>query len=258
MLAVSLAAGMVNELGPDSEEMLQSSEWSMFLTCAWILYKLERDEDALRRLEDEARALPGQTRFKFKKSLDKLVKVDVAIGTLYALALSARRAEWVPRSGRAELLTKMRNVAGNSDMKIHSECQLVAWVAQNAATFDPDIFLVPYMACSKLHCFACSVWLEVYNALDGTSPKISYDGSRGGLKPGWAPPSLETNIQQEMIDKLVARFERCIPDPYAFSTYSDPSVHELPGPSQEDLDVQQKVLERMRCRLQRAAEGQRA
>ncbi|KAJ7716577.1 hypothetical protein DFH07DRAFT_353625 [Mycena maculata] len=88
--------------------------------------------------------------------------------------------------------------------KIHSECQLVAWMAGHMVEL-PDVKVIPYVTCSKLHCFACYAWLQAYNKV--APAPISYDGSHGGLKPGWQPPSLQGTLQQELLQNLIPRLE---------------------------------------------------
>jgi hypothetical protein len=113
--------------------------------------------------------------------------------------------------------------------KVHSEVQLVAWVAQNLA---PEVTLVPYITCSKLHCFACFVWLEEFNNLhDLTLPHVAFDGCHGGLQPGWLPPSLETVAMEQILGKMSSRLQ----NEFTFKSSEKPTTIIVPSKSMEDI-----------------------
>ncbi|KAJ7750307.1 hypothetical protein B0H16DRAFT_858565 [Mycena metata] len=188
------------------------------------LYALAGEENynhTLDILQVHARELPGDLKFDLRKWTEKVLKVPQAIATLYAWALSERRNvvfkrvlclravplplapqitialadvpdHWSANSeSRAELLSKMRSSAlggGSEDLqvrgKMHSECVLVAWVAQNFQSEYPDAKLYPYVASSKLHCLFCTLWLRRFNTLQNpVLPKVAF--ARRG-KPGVA------------------------------------------------------------------------
>ncbi|KAJ7476118.1 hypothetical protein FB451DRAFT_1557904 [Mycena latifolia] len=208
-------------------------------------------------------------RFDIEKSIVKIIKVEAALVTLYALAISPRRSEfvekniivhsitvpaksaihvdvhaiedwWYPDSmNREEVIEKMRSNMSVGDKgvrlptTIHSECQIVAWMAQNLNTQFPAVTLIPYVTCSKLHCFGCYIWLSSFNKLGHSSlPIICYDGGHGKLHPGWVPPSLGSSYDQQMRSLLIAQVEDNFPKPThskegsASTTITDPQTHE--------------------------------
>ncbi|KAJ7123063.1 hypothetical protein C8R44DRAFT_876254 [Mycena epipterygia] len=224
-------------------------------------------------------------RFDLDKLIEKLIKVEVALVTLYALAVSPRRSEfverelvvhsievpnksaihvdvdaiedwWYPTSmNRKEAIEKMRNnlSVGEKGVRlpttIHSECQIVAWMAQNLNRQFLTVRLIPYVTCSKLHCFGCYTWLSSFNKLRHPRlPIICYDGSHGKLHPGWAPPSLGSSHDQKMRNLLIARVEDHFPKPThskersASSTATDPQTYE----SAVEIDYERLLKRRAR------------
>ncbi|KAJ7225923.1 hypothetical protein GGX14DRAFT_386635 [Mycena pura] len=181
--------------------------------------------------------------FDVEKSVAKITKVDTALLTLYALAVSPRRGEFVKKQltvhyiaipkrstididvrsipnswseDRELAIQKMQDGSICVDdsvvrlhTKVHSECHIVAWLAQNL-TQTPrlaDLILIPYVTCSKLHCFGCFTWLSAFNELCHPGlPTICFDGTHGKLHPGWTPPSLDT-FDQRMRNSLVMKME---------------------------------------------------
>ncbi|KAJ7505292.1 hypothetical protein B0H11DRAFT_414369 [Mycena galericulata] len=146
---------------------------------------------------------------------------------------------------REEAINKMRTnmSVGEKGVRlpttIHSECQIVAWMAQNITDHFPTVKVIPYVTCSKLHCFGCYSWLLSFNQLGHSGlPVICYDGSHGKLHPGWAPPSLGTRYDQQMRSLLIAQVEEKFPKPAhseegpASTTVSDPQIYE----SASDID----------------------
>jgi hypothetical protein len=87
------------------------------------------------------------------------------------LDLNAIQNEWFPSMPREEVIEKtQKNMsAGEGGWQLSttvlSECQLVAWIAQNFNQQFPAVQLIPYVTCSKLHCFGCYTWLSSFNSL---------------------------------------------------------------------------------------------
>jgi hypothetical protein len=179
--------------------------------------------------------------------IEKLTKVDIAIDTLVSLALSPRRSyileydlqvhalatsssgipmtislsdvqeSWCRDGELPALLAQMKTRAsGTSESdntitvtsKIHSECDLVAWVASTVEEL--DIKLIPYMSCSKPHCFACFIWLEAVNdtACFPALQRIAFDGCHGGLSPGWMPPRVNAAAHEQLMSTLCMRVDK--------------------------------------------------
>jgi hypothetical protein len=147
---------------------------------------------------------------------------------------------------------KMKNVAGpestNTTLKIrgkiHSECALMAWVCQNALKIVPGISLIPYLTCSKLHCFACSLWMTAFNTLeDPVLPRIAFDGSHGGLKTGWRPPSMNSEDQGTIIQQLITALDtefgkqKHLKESSASTTSSEPPKLDVPVTPLEPSEV---------------------
>ncbi|KAJ7459028.1 hypothetical protein B0H11DRAFT_2286428 [Mycena galericulata] len=229
---LSTAATIASTVNHD--DLPTNHDWMVFRACSSLLYDLTLSPEyaeALRRLQERTQTLAIE-QFDLEKCIEEMITLERASVTLYALAASSRR-NWiltrdlcvhgVPTpdeqpthilpSGVSDLTQRVGEMpisassSINSDRSgVHCECQLVAWVAQNVA---PDITLIPYVKCSKLHCFACHIWLESYNRLGNpVLPKVTYDGGYGGLKPGWRPPSLQATAQRHMLDNLVSRIEK--------------------------------------------------
>ncbi|KAJ7438474.1 hypothetical protein FB451DRAFT_1570239 [Mycena latifolia] len=259
----------------------RSQAWLDFLSGTRLLYDTtlwSAYPAAVQRLQE----LAG-TSFNLQKSLDKLLKVELAGMTLHALAISPRRS-WIVRNGlkvhaipspqkydvsfplaniqqgwcppattREDVISRMIKYDGTliGDRlrllaKIHSECLLVAWLSQNLGDF--EITLVPYMTCSKLHCFACYIWLELYNNLNNpTLPRVYYDGLHGGLKPGWEPPKLDAVSHAMVLTRLSQRLEAEFTkfthgkEGSAPSTSSDPQVF-LSRATEAGLEWEKEVL----------------
>ncbi|KAJ7707118.1 hypothetical protein B0H16DRAFT_1824407 [Mycena metata] len=247
MLGVSMSA---TDVKLAVESPFKEEPWELFRDMTAVLYdeKAQTHPDVIASLHSAAGNLPDGLAFDFEKCLEKLLKVEAAILTLYGLAVSERRSEIVGKTlclheveipGRQATIIKLNNfpqflsddsneyadiVNRMSDQltpmadgiafssKVHSEVQLVAWVAQNLNQVAPEVNLVPYVTCSKLHCFACFLWLQEYNKLERpTLPRLAFNGCHGGLQRGWLPPSWETayegEIAQQMTSRLQTEFE---------------------------------------------------
>jgi hypothetical protein len=91
--------------------------------------------------------------------------------------------------------------------KVHSECALVAWMAQNREKLAPNLVLIPYVACST-HCVGCCLWLHTFN-LVGTPmlPSVSYEDYHGGLRPGWSPPAMESREYIPILQRLIVQLD---------------------------------------------------
>ncbi|KAJ7910662.1 hypothetical protein B0H13DRAFT_2485998 [Mycena leptocephala] len=199
---------------------------------------------AMEYLKRLSKGLPNDLSFNFEKCLDKMLKVESAVLTLYDLAVSPRRSHIVqnalmihpvplpikktttisfstlkdhfPLNSDIEQIKKEMCDAGTSSSgeeisilsTVHSECQLVAWVVQNLGDVASEVSMVPYVTCSKRHCFACFLWLQEFNRLsDPTLPHLAFDNSYGGLQPGWLPPSLKPSMQETILNKISSRLE---------------------------------------------------
>ncbi|KAJ7605517.1 hypothetical protein DFH06DRAFT_1252728, partial [Mycena polygramma] len=91
---------------------------------------------------------------------------------------------------------------------VHPECQIVAWVASNRSAL-PHMQLIPYVTCSKLHCFACGLWLDCYNMLSPPHlPRIFHDGSHGKLHPGWSPPPLGPQYNKKILELMTTKIDQ--------------------------------------------------
>ncbi|KAJ7508700.1 hypothetical protein B0H11DRAFT_39711 [Mycena galericulata] len=232
-LIYTLSTAATNASTVNHDDMPTTRDWILFRACTRLLYDSTMSPEyaeALRRLQERTQMLAIE-QFDLEKCIEEMLTLEKAGLTLHALAASSRR-NWIltrelcvhgvptpPEqpihilpsdvSDLAQRVDQMRisaSLSPNADHSdVHCECQLVAWVAQNAAS---DITLIPYVKCSQLHCFACHIWLESYNRLGNpVLPKVAYDGGHGGLKPGWRPPSLQAAAQRDMLDNLVSRIE---------------------------------------------------
>jgi hypothetical protein len=203
------------------------------------------------------------------KFIKQLFKIDAAGRILYKLAASPRRnwivgiklrvhqvptppkkpihvnpddtkKEWCPSThDLPQIIEKMRKSADSPSTngsfsiasEVHSECQLVAWIAQNVNTVAPDVKLIPYVTCSKLHCFACYIWFESFNNIgDPSLPHVFYDGARGGL----AATLVTRRFQQQMLRNLIARIadeflKRTPADEPQLATGKPASFSQVPG-----------------------------
>ncbi|KAJ7750354.1 hypothetical protein B0H16DRAFT_1460892 [Mycena metata] len=158
----------------------------------------------LLKLHTEARQLPGLS-FDLKKWVSKLLKIPSAVSSFYAWALSSRRNfvfQWklhigpIPTPEYSDIWIPLQDNAAASSTdetlslkgKVHSECAVVAWVAEHV---DPDI---------QLHCLACWMWLGEFNDLKHPRLRgLVFDGSHGGL---WAP-ALHESYQAELLQGMV-------------------------------------------------------
>ncbi|KAJ7928737.1 hypothetical protein B0H13DRAFT_976070 [Mycena leptocephala] len=179
-----------------------------------------------------------------EKVIKKIIKIEEALVTLYVLAVSPRMHDWVRRDvavhsvpipdkatidvdvnavedwwysssmNRDEVIDKMKGIMDidttgvHLHLMIHPQCQLVAWAANNFHSRFPAARLIPYVTCSRPHCYDCYAWLTAFNELDhSTLPLIYFDGkTHGKLHPGWAPPSLGS-YDQRMLKFLIAKVE---------------------------------------------------
>ncbi|KAJ7935086.1 hypothetical protein B0H13DRAFT_1949609 [Mycena leptocephala] len=254
--------------GVCTDPVFNSQAWRRFRSCTTLLNahaaKRQANIGAIESLKEVADRLPNGLAFDFEKCLNKLIKVEAAVLTLYNLALSGRRGHvlenelnvhevalparqlitlsfsafdtYLPIHPTSETIKAQMRVGVSSTeedvtiiSKVHSEVQLVAWVAQNLA---PEVTLVPYITCSKLHCFACFVWLEEFNSLhDLTLPYVAFDGCHGGLQPGWLPPSLETVAMEQILGKMSSRLQ----DEFTFKSSEKPTTIIVPSKSMEDI-----------------------
>ncbi|KAJ7288088.1 hypothetical protein C8J57DRAFT_1641162 [Mycena rebaudengoi] len=201
------------------------------------------NEGARQALQARAQALETHP-FSIRKWINKLTKVEAAVAILYALALSpsrGRTVEWLlivhniplpskepvevalcdikgywcpPGQSLDATIAQIRAAAPPSTCdhipiqpKVHSECALVAWMAQNREKLVPNLILIPYVACSK-HCFGCCLWLYTFN-LVGTPmlPSVSYEGYHGGLRPGWSPPAMESGEYILILRRLIVQLD---------------------------------------------------
>ncbi|KAJ7461009.1 hypothetical protein B0H11DRAFT_1923816 [Mycena galericulata] len=243
--------------------------WSEFRTLIQFLYNMtisieyKQHMADVDQLQDIAKSLgKDHPCFDLKKSISKAVKVEAAALTLCRFAISPHR-RWIAgldlhvesvrippkRSIRIQLddLDTWRPAAVNieayqSDLckqaasstnqeifvtsKTHSECELVARVVDNNDIL-AGLPLIPYVCCSKLHCFSCYLWLEGFN--QDRSRKVAHDGSHGGVKPGWLPPSLEGPNHHRILTEMRERLEELRTHTHekkasALSTSSDPAT----------------------------------
>ncbi|KAJ7156072.1 hypothetical protein C8R43DRAFT_999151 [Mycena crocata] len=202
--------------------------------------------------------------FDVQKSVKKILKVEVAYAALCALAVSPRRNEfierklivhyvetpkalpievhvdaiqdgWYPHSmTKEEAMQKMLKMMhkGKVTTTVHSEVQLVAWMAQHAQIDFPEMAVIPYVTCSKLHCFACYIWFGCFAKLQVHGlPSIHHDGSDGKLHPGWVPPLMGIPYQQQMNNLFVDEIENYFPkqshskEGSASTTATDPQIY---------------------------------
>ncbi|KAJ7750337.1 hypothetical protein B0H16DRAFT_1550365 [Mycena metata] len=227
------------------ERMVKTSKANILLkrTCA-LSTTSRTDPDyksQIKALHEEARLLPGCA-FDLAKWVSKLLKIPSAVAHLYGWAVSTRRnfivkldlhieaipttespvitiplqdvpAAWCPSGGTMnDVLDPMKKEASSSTdktlrikSKVHSECAVVAWVAEHA---DAHIRVMPYVTCSKLHCLACWLWLEKFNDVKHPRlPAVVFDGSHGGLKAGWRPPALDDRYQLDLLTAMMTAAE---------------------------------------------------
>jgi hypothetical protein len=157
-----------------------------------------------------------------EKVIKKIIKIEEALVALYVLAISPRMHDWVRRDvavhsvsipdkatidvdvnavedwwysssmNRDEVIDKMKGIMDidtkgtHLHLMIHPQCQLVAWAANNFRSRFPAARLIPYVTCSRPHCYGCYAWLTAFNELDhSTLPLIYFDGrTHGKLHPG--------------------------------------------------------------------------
>ncbi|KAJ7126822.1 hypothetical protein C8R44DRAFT_873945 [Mycena epipterygia] len=228
----------------DEAKLFNSDHWKIFRQSTMVLQDQASTREAnTAAMENLERDFPKG--FPMSFCLDKMLKVESAVLTLHDLAVSPRRGhivqhnlkihpvplparttttisfsnlkDYLPVNSDLEEFTKEMRDAGTSSTpedvsvhsKVHPECQLVAWVAQNPSEVASEpVSVVPYVTCSKRHCFACFVWLQEFNRLgDPTLPHLAFDGCHGGLRPGWLPPSLEPSMQETMLSKISSRLD---------------------------------------------------
>ncbi|KAJ7682509.1 hypothetical protein DFH06DRAFT_1161367 [Mycena polygramma] len=241
-MAAAITANSVSQTGLQS-----SDHWANFRACLRLLYSVILDPDYRQNVEDlevRARKLGFDN---FTKCLDKAVKIQLAGWTLVSLALSPTRGwitdlplevvqipipassqiripmdafdAWVPSAEkRTEFQQNLRSVSSNTTeteegevvitTEVHPECELVARVVDNDTMLD-DVELVRYVASAKLHCFCCYSWFKALNVFHVTrcATPVAFDGSHGGITPGWLPPSLEAPFE-----KVVSLVQRSLED----------------------------------------------
>ncbi|KAJ6490291.1 hypothetical protein C8R47DRAFT_1215154 [Mycena vitilis] len=209
----------------------QRKDWQTFRACIKSLYNKTGDplyDESLAGIQARATALG----FAFTKSLDKAVKLEAAVMTLIQLPRSPTRGDltdrslkvinvplpahdgfeigidafvdWAPEGAdkRSKFEAGLRQMCGGRtdsnikvSPKIHSECELVARVTGNPELLD-GCTLLPYISCSKLHCWFCHQWFTAFN-VQSTS-RVAFDGSHGGVKTGWQAPTLTTPLHEQV------------------------------------------------------------
>lgn len=107
--------------------------------------------------------------------------------------------------------------------KTHSECELVARLMGTDATIPG---LIPYVACSKLHCLPCHLWLGNFSE---KVRLVGFGGSHGGVKPGWMPPVFPTGNFDSIPLKMVKQLNSILADSQhrkedSASSTSDPAT----------------------------------
>ncbi|KAJ7198585.1 hypothetical protein GGX14DRAFT_666122 [Mycena pura] len=257
----------------DDPDFAKNRQWLDFRICVSLLSDCTKKPNygmTLTRVQKQINDIlkSSQLQFDVEKFVAKITKVHAAIWTLYGLAVSPRRREFVERElvvhfiplpekstididvrsipnswseDRELAIQNMRSgniCVGHSDVRlrttVHSECHIVAWLAQNLIPDFADLTVIPYVTCSKLHCFGCFTWLSAFKKLHHPGlPTIYYDGSRGKLYPGWTPPSLGATYDQKIRNTLIWETEEQFRKPShsnegsASSTTSDFQTNKL-------------------------------
>ncbi|KAJ7497129.1 hypothetical protein FB451DRAFT_218515 [Mycena latifolia] len=264
----------------DEAKLFDSEPWKIFRRSTLVLQNQastrEANIAAMENLKRLSKGLPNELSFNFEKCLDKMLKVESAVLTLHDLAVSPRRGyivqrnlktrpvplptrtttisfstlkDYFPANSDLEEIKKEMRDAGTSSTPedvsvhstVHSECQLVAWVSQNLGEVASEVSMVPYVTCSKLHCFACFVWLQEFNHLgDPTLPHLAFDGCHGGLQPGWLPPSLKPNMQEKILNKISSRLDEEF-DKHQHHKESSPSTTSSDKPKTSRHQTQAEV-----------------
>ncbi|KAJ7785738.1 hypothetical protein B0H16DRAFT_3399 [Mycena metata] len=205
---VAFAARAVFDTG--LKQLDSRADWINFVPCITRLYKMIRREDYEKGTLRLHHLAKQSLNLDTKKIIGKIIKVESAIATLWRLVISPKR-RWIcglqltvvnvpiPAVHHFSLSRDNNNITFNA--KVHSECELVAQVAQRREELSVDGFLlIPYIACSKLHCLACYLWMEAFGEVHD-SP-IAYDGSHGGLKTGWFAPRYVEPMHSTMLERM--------------------------------------------------------
>ncbi|KAJ7150313.1 hypothetical protein C8R46DRAFT_1305967 [Mycena filopes] len=210
----------------------ERDDWQDFRACMRVLYHetAKKDNESLTTLQTRAEKFG----FNFTQSLAKALKLEDAALTLAQFALSPKRghltnlalkvthiplpeslpdlrvnidafADWDPASApkRTEVRQRLHIERAVEDEmikitpKIHPECELVARLVENDDLLD-GATLIPYICCSKLHCYFCYSWIKAFN-LQLPTTRISFDGSHGGVKSGWLPPALADSGMRDRV-----------------------------------------------------------
>ncbi|KAJ7274263.1 hypothetical protein C8J57DRAFT_1715126 [Mycena rebaudengoi] len=227
-----------------AKSAMDSNE-SLFRICTRLLCDMTTSPEyaanagALQALQAKAQALETHP-FNLKRWIEKLLKIETAVLTLYALAVSARRGgivmcplivhnvplpsgesvevalcdivqDWCPPDQRrTAIIEQIRTAAGSITdhitlkARVHSECALVAWTAEHQEEVAPNVTLIPYITSSQRRCFACHLWLESYNESMGPIYQlVSYEESHGGIQPGWWPPPMENMEYTQILEGII-------------------------------------------------------
>ncbi|KAJ7695969.1 hypothetical protein B0H17DRAFT_1054393 [Mycena rosella] len=279
LVAIADSASEVFKKGFNNLEERQ--DWKEYRGHTRLLYNLTIDDTYVENMDDVEilQVIAESLGFNLKETIEKAVKVQAAALTLNRFAVSPHRGwitgldlrvqpvplpattsidvqldefdSWCPPTiVLGEFHSDLRKRAATStnetitiNSNIHSECELVARVIDNTTTgvlagFD----LIHYVCCSKLHCHFCHLWLENLNKVRDTN--VAFDGSHGGVKPGWLPPTWETPLYGQTLAGMRSQLEqelgtqghgRAVP-----STSSDPSTS-MVEPS-TDVDEQRFAM----------------
>ncbi|KAF8214061.1 hypothetical protein K438DRAFT_1802805 [Mycena galopus ATCC 62051] len=270
-----------------TQDLETQSSWRALHYYIPSLYKSTRRPSFADNVDVLQTLVPPDLYFDLGKGIKKAVKVQAAIITLADLARSPNRG-WIvnrdiqvysvplPKDATVQVpfkafrtlcptanelysqLTTLPWKEEESDetpikitRKIHSECQLAVVLFEDKALLD-GAPLIPYMSCSKQHCYFCYQWMH---AVNNTGTRLlGFDGTHGTVYRGWHPPTLQDPAQQRaVIERLKFDATRLIrthssrheKETSCSSTSSNSTASEPPEILVSDIGVGVEIMQRI-------------
>ncbi|KAJ7139382.1 hypothetical protein C8R44DRAFT_975205 [Mycena epipterygia] len=214
LLGVAVSATTVAQAG--LANLSQRQDWQDFRICTHLLYNITispayaDNTEAIEILQVRAQ----QTGFDFKKTLQKAVKVEAAALTLGRLAVSPNRG-WI-----TGLNLHIHQILVPPKRLVHVQLDdLNAWCPPGVTLRDFHLDLRKAAAYSTEK----EISIASKNFNKECTTKVAFDGSHGGVKPGWLPPTLDIPLtqMQEQLKEALRMHEK---KPSASSTSSDPAI----------------------------------
>ncbi|KAJ7201322.1 hypothetical protein GGX14DRAFT_571438 [Mycena pura] len=205
-------------------ESAMSSDEARFLSKTRLLWDMTKSpeyaasEGALQALQEKAQALEMHP-FNLKKWIEKLLEIETAVLTLYALAVSGRRGGIVmcplivhnvplPSKGSVEVAL--------CDIK-ESWCPF----GQSRTTTIEQIRTATESTSNHTILDARS-----YNkSMGNIRNSVSYEDSRGRIQPGWWPPPMENPQYTWTLKRIISGLD----DEFFRSKYANSLAAPAPG-----------------------------